>query len=203
MGFARRKEDSMSTKKILMIVGDYVEDYEVMVPFQSLLMVGHTVHAVCPGKKAGEQVRTAVHDFEGDQTYSEKRGHNFTLNATFDDIKAENYDALVIPGGRAPEYIRLNEKVLKAVRHFAEKNKPIAAICHGAQVLAAAGVVKGKSCTAYPAVGPDVKSAGGNWVEVPVDKAHVDGNLVTAPAWPAHPEWLAKFLKVLGTKIEP
>jgi protease I len=193
----------MSAKKILMIVGDYVEDYEVMVPFQGLLMVGHTVHAVCPGKKAGEQVRTAVHDFEGDQTYSEKRGHNFTLNATFDDIKAENYDALVIPGGRAPEYIRLNEKVLKAVRHFAEKNKPIAAICHGAQVLAAAGVVKGKSCTAYPAVGPDVKSAGGNWVEVPVDKAHVDGNLVTAPAWPAHPEWLAKFLKVLGTKIEP
>ena len=193
----------MSAKKILMMVGDYVEDYEVMVPFQALLMVGHTVHAVCPGKKAGEQVRTAIHDFEGDQTYSEKRGHNFTLNATFDDIKAENYDSLVIPGGRAPEYIRLNDKVLKAVRHFAEKNKPIAAICHGAQVLAAAGVIKGKGCTAYPAVGPDVKSAGGNWVEVPVDKAHVDGNLVTAPAWPAHPEWLAKFLKVLGTKIEP
>jgi protease I len=197
----RRK--GMSAKKILVIVGDYVEDYEVMVPFQALLMVGHTVHAVCPGKKAGEQVRTAIHDFEGDQTYSEKRGHNFTLNATFDDIKAEDYDALVIPGGRAPEYIRLNEKVLKAVRHFAEKNKPIAAVCHGAQVLAAAGVIKGKGCTAYPAVGPDVKNAGGNWVEVPVDKAHVDGNLVTAPAWPAHPEWLAKFLKVLGTKIEP
>jgi protease I len=197
----RRK--GMSAKKILVIVGDYVEDYEVMVPFQALLMVGHTVHAVCPSKKAGEQVRTAIHDFEGDQTYSEKRGHNFTLNATFDDIKAEDYDALVIPGGRAPEYIRLNEKVLKAVRHFAEKNKPIAAVCHGAQVLAAAGVIKGKGCTAYPAVGPDVKNAGGNWVEVPVDKAHVDGNLVTAPAWPAHPEWLAKFLKVLGTKIEP
>jgi len=193
----------MSAKKILMIVGDYVEDYEVMVPFQALLMVGHTVHAVCPGKKAGEQVRTAVHDFEGDQTYSEKRGHNFTLNAAFDDVKAEDYDALVIPGGRAPEYIRLNEKVLKAVRHFGEKNKPLAAICHGAQVLAAAGVIKGKGCTAYPAVGPDVKSSGGNWIEVPVDKAHVDGNLVTAPAWPAHPEWLAKFLNVLGTKIEP
>jgi len=193
----------MSAKKILMIVGDYVEDYEVMVPFQALLMVGHTVHAVCPGKKAGEQVRTAVHDFEGDQTYSEKRGHNFTLNAAFDGVKAEDYDALVIPGGRAPEYIRLNENVLKAVRHFAEKNKPIAAICHGAQVLAAAGVIKGKGCTAYPAVGPDVKNSGGNWVEVPVDKAHVDGNLVTAPAWPAHPEWLAKFLNVLGTKIEP
>lgn len=192
----------MGAKKILMLVGDYVEDYEVMVPFQALLMVGHTVHAVCPDKKAGEQVRTAIHDFEGDQTYSEKRGHNFTLNATFQEVKPEDYDALLIPGGRAPEYIRLNEKVLKAVRHFAEKNKPIAAVCHGAQVLAAAGVIKGKSCTAYPAVGPDLKSAGGKWVDTPVDKAHVDGNLVTAPAWPAHPEWLAKFLKVLGTEIK-
>src|SRR5208283_33281 len=193
----------MGAKKILMLVGDYVEDYEVMVPFQALLMVGHTVHAVCPDKKAGDIVRTAIHDFEGDQTYSEKRGHNFTLNATFSGIKAEDYDALVIPGGRAPEYIRLNEEVLKVVRHFAQKNKPIASICHGAQVLAAAGVVGGKSCSAYPAVGPDVNSAGGKWVDIPLDKGHVDGNLVTAPAWPAHPDWLAKFLQVLGTKIEP
>jgi protease I len=193
----------MAAKKILMLVGDYVEDYEVMVPFQALLMVGHTVHAVCPGKKAGEKIRTAVHDFEGDQTYSEKPGHNFTLNATFEEVKAENYDALVIPGGRAPEYIRLNEAVLSAVRHFAEANKPIAAICHGAQVLAAAGVVEGKSCSAYPAVGPDVNRAGGKYMEIPVDAAHVDGNLVTAPAWPAHPAWLAKFLDVLGTKILP
>ena len=193
----------MAKKKILMIVGDFVEDYEVMVPFQALLMVGHTVHAVCPGKKAGDKIRTAIHDFEGDQTYSEKPGHQFTLNATFEDVKAEDYDALVIPGGRAPEYIRLNSKVLQTVQHFAKANKPIAAICHGAQVLAAAKVIKGKSCTAYPAVGPDVKNAGGKWVDVAVDQAHVDGNLVTAPAWPAHPEWLAKFLKVLGTKIEP
>ncbi len=192
----------MSAKKILMLVGDYVEDYEVMVPFQTLLTVGHQVHAICPDKKAGETVRTAVHDFEGDQTYSEKRGHNFTLNATFDEVEAEDYDALVIPGGRAPEYIRLNEKVIETVRHFAEANKPIAAICHGAQVLAAAGVLEGKGCSAYPAVGPDVTSAGGEYVSIPVDQAHVDGNLVTAPAWPAHPDWLAKFLKVLGTKIE-
>lgn len=192
----------MGAKKILMLVGDFVEDYEVMVPFQALLMVGHTVHAVCPEKKAGETVRTAVHDFEGDQTYSEKPGHNFALNATFDEIKAEDYDAVVIPGGRAPEYIRLNEHVIKMVRHFAEANKPIAAICHGAQVLAAAGVIEGKSCSAYPAVGPDVTRAGGSYVEIPVDQAHVDGNLVTAPAWPAHPDWLSKFLGVLGTKIE-
>ena len=193
----------MAAKMILMLVGDYVEDYEVMVPFQALQMVGHTVHAVCPGKKAGEVVRTAIHDFEGDQTYSEKRGHNFTLNASFDEVKAGDYDALVIPGGRAPEYIRLNTKVLEIVRHFAEANKPIAAVCHGAQVLAAAGVLKGRGCSCYPAVGPDVTSAGGVFVEVPINQAHVDGNLVTAPAWPAHPVWLAKFLAVLGTRIEP
>jgi deglycase len=192
----------MGAKKILMLVGDYVEDYEVMVPFQALLMVGHEVHAVCPDKKAGDKVRTAVHDFEGDQTYSEKPGHNFALNATFDQVKAKDYDALVIPGGRAPEYIRLNEKVLEIARHFADKKKPIAAVCHGAQVLAAAGVLQGKECSAYPAVGPDVTRAGGKYVAIPVDKAHVDGNLVTAPAWPAHPDWLSKFLKVLGTKIE-
>jgi protease I len=192
----------MGAKKILMLVGDFVEDYEVMVPFQTLLAVGHQVHAVCPDKKAGDKVRTAVHDFEGDQTYSEKPGHNFALNATFDKVEAEDYDALVIPGGRAPEYIRLNDKVLDIVRHFAKKKKPIAAICHGAQVLAAAGVLEGKECSAYPAVGPDVTRAGGKYVSIPVDKAHVDGNLVTAPAWPAHPDWLAKFLKALGTKIE-
>jgi len=195
----------MGTKKILMLVGDYVEDYEVMVPFQMLLMVGHIVHAVCPGKKAGEQVRTAVHDFEGDQTYSEKRGHNFTLNATFDDVRAQDYDGLVIPGGRAPEYIRLNEKVLEIVRHFSEARKPIASICHGQQVLVAAGVVQGKVCTAYPAVKPDLLRSGAKWADVneTFSNAYVDGNLVTAPAWPAHPEWIRKFLDLLGTKIEP
>jgi protease I len=193
----------MGAKKILMLVGDFVEDYEVMVPFQALKMVGHTVHAVCPDKEAGESVRTAVHDFEGDQTYSEKPGHNFALNATFAEVNAEDYDALVIPGGRAPEYIRLNEEVLDMVRHFSEAGKPIAAICHGAQVLAAADVLLEKACSAYPAVGPDVTRAGGEYVDIPVDEAHVDGNLVTAPAWPAHPDWLAKFLGVLGTKIEP
>ena len=185
-----------------MLVGDYGEDYEVMVPFQALQMVGHTVHAVCPGKTAGQAVRTAIHDFEGDQTYSEKRGHNFALNATFAEVRPENYDALVIPGGRAPEYLRLNEEVLRMVRHFAEAKKPIAAICHGAQLLAAAGVVQGRSCSAYPAVGPEVKSAGGRWVDVGLDRAHVDGNLVTAAAWPAHPQWLARFLQVLGTRME-
>jgi protease I len=192
----------MSKKSILMLVGDYVEDYEVMVPFQALSMVGHTVHAVCPGKKAGESVRTAIHDFEGDQTYSEKRGHNFSLNAAFDEVKPETYDALVIPGGRAPEYIRLNPRVLEMVRHFAGAKKPIAAICHGAQVLAAAGVLEGKKCSAYPACAPDVNRAGGTYVDVAMSEAIVDSNLVTGPAWPAHPAWLAKFLGVLGTRIE-
>jgi deglycase len=189
-------------KKILMLVGDYGEDYEIMVPFQALLMVGHRVDAVCPGKRAGETVRTAVHDFEGDQTYSEKRGHNFTLNATFEDVRPEDYDALVVPGGRAPEYLRLNSKVLDIVRHFSEKNKPIACICHGAQILAAAGVLQGRCLTAYPAVGPEVDRAGGKFIEVGWDQAYVDGNLVTGPAWTAHPAWLAKFLGLLGTRIQ-
>jgi protease I len=193
----------MSAKKILMLVGDYGEDYEIMVPFQALLMVGHAVHAVCPDKKAGDQVRTAVHDFDGAQTYSEKPGHNFTLTADFDAVRAEDYDALVLPGGRAPEYLRLNERVLAIVRHFAEADKPIAAICHGAQILSAAGVLEGKSCSAYPACGPEVTRAGGRYMDVAMDEAHVDGKLVTAPAWPAHPAWLARFLEVLGTQIEP
>jgi protease I len=193
----------MAAKKILMLVGDFVEDYEAMVPFQALQTVGHVVHAVCPGKSAGQTVRTAVHDFEGDQTYVERPGHNFALNATFADVRPESYDALVIPGGRAPEYLRLNEQVLAVVRHFASAGKPIAAICHGAQLLTAAGVVKGRSCSAYPAVGPEVRAAGGKWVDLSMDQAHTDGNLVTAPAWPALSRWLAQFLTVLGTRIEP
>jgi protease I len=192
----------MAAKKILMLVGDYVEDYEVMVPFQALLMLGYTVHAVCPGKKAGEQVRTAIHDFEGDQTYSEKRGHNFTLNATFAEIKPQAYDALLLPGGRAPEYLRLDERVLAIVRHFAEEDKPIAALCHGLQILAAAGTLKGKKCTGYPAVAPEIRAAGGEWQECAIDKSITHANLVTGPAWPAHPDWLSQFIKVLGAKVQ-
>ena len=190
-------------KKILMIVGDYVEDYEVMVPFQMLLLVGHEVHAVCPGKRAGEAVATAIHDFEGQQTYSEKRGHNFRLTATFDEIQERSYDALVIPGGRAPEYLRLTPRVLEIVRHFDSAKKPIAAICHGAQLLTAAGIVTGRSLCAYPACGAEVTLAGGKFVPAAdsFDNAHTDGNLVTAPAWPAHPAWMRQFLAVLGTPV--
>jgi len=192
----------MPTPRLLLLAGDFVEDYEIMVPFQALQMVGFAIDAVCPGKRAGQQVRTSVHDFEGDQTYSEKRGHNFTLNAAFDEIDPTWYAGLIVPGGRAPEYLRLNPRVLEVVRQFAAAGKPIAAICHGLQLLAAAGVLSGRTCTAYPACGPEVTLAGGNYVEVSVDQAVVDGNLVTAPAWPAHPAWLAKFLEVLGTRIQ-
>jgi protease I len=193
----------MAKKKILMLAGDYVEDYEIIVPFHALQMVGHTIHAVCPGKKSGEFVPTSIHDFEGDQTYTEKRGHNFALNATFDQVKPEDYDALMIPGGRAPEYIRMNPRVLDIVRYFMKENKPVAAICHAPQVLAAAGVLKGRKCSSYPATSPDVTLAGGTYVDVGMAEAVVDGNLVTGPAWPALHSWLAKFLTVLGTKIEP
>ncbi|WP_395271912.1 DJ-1/PfpI family protein [Ectopseudomonas khazarica] len=191
----------MAAKKILMLVGDYAEDYETMVPFQALQMVGHTVHAVCPGKVAGQTVRTAIHDFEGDQTYSEKPGHNFALNHDFDKVRAEDYDALLVPGGRAPEYLRLNADVVALVKAFASADKPIAAVCHGPQLLAAAGVLERRECSAYPACAPEVGLSGGTYVDIPVDQAHVQGKLVTAPAWPAHPAWLAAFLKVLGTEI--
>jgi protease I len=191
------------SKKILMLVGDYGEDYEIMVPFQALQMVGHRVDAVCPEKKKGDKIRTAIHDFEGDQTYSEKRGHDFTLNATFTDVgtNAGEYDALLIAGGRAPEYLRLNPKVLSLVRAFAQATKPIAAVCHGPQILTAADVIRGKNISAYPACAPEIRAAGADYAEVPIDRAVVDGNFVTAPAWPAHADWLGKFLTVLGTRI--
>jgi protease I len=191
----------MAEKKILMLVGDYVEDYEAMVPFQILLMAGHCVDAVCPAKKAGESVATAIHDFEGEQTYSEKRGHNFRLTATFDEIQEKSYDALVIPGGRAPEYLRLTPRVLDIVRHFAEAKKPIAAICHGAQLLSAAGVIRGRRLSAYPACRTEVELAGGEFLPAndTFTDAHTDDNLVTAPAWPAHPAWMKAFLKLLDS----
>jgi deglycase len=187
----------MTEAKLLMIVGDYVEDYEAMVPFQALQAVGHLVHAVCPGKKAGEKIRTSIHDFEGDQTYSEKRGHDFALNATFDSVNVADYDGLILPGGRAPEYLRLDTRVLKMIQHFDQHQKPLGALCHGAQLLTAADIVRGKVLTAYPACAPEVEMAGGKYIEVAMTGAVVDGMLVTAPAWPAHPAWLAKFLQVL------
>ena len=187
--------------KLLMIVGDFVEDYEAMVPFQALQMVGYTVDAVCPDKKKGQFVRTAIHDFEGDQTYSEKPGHRFVLNATFADVKAAAYDGLVIPGGRSPEYLRLNPEVLAIVRHFFEQEKPVAAVCHAAQILAAAGVIKGKQVSCYPACSPEVVLAGGIFADIAVTDSIADGKLVTAPAWPAHPSWLAKFHAVMTSHI--
>lgn len=194
----------MAAKKILMLVGDFVEDYEAMVPFQMLVMVGHQVHTVCPGKKKGDHVKTAIHDFEGDQTYSEKPGHRFAINFDFDAVKAKDYDALVIPGGRAPEYLRLNEKVVSIVKEFFQEKKPVASLCHGPQILAAADVLKGVKCTAYPAVKPEIERAGANWAEPAADasNAYTDGNLVTAVAWPGHPEWIKQFLVLLGSKIE-
>jgi len=186
------------TKKILMITGDFTEDYETMVPFQALIAMGYSVDAVCPDKKSGQSVATCIHDFEGDQTYTEKRGHNFTLNATFSEIDPSQYDALIIPGGRAPEYLRLNKDVIAFVQHFFIENKPVAAVCHGAQILTAAGVLEGRKCAAYPACEPEVTLSGATYADIAVDEAITEGNLVTAPAWPAHPAWLAQFHALLS-----
>jgi len=192
----------VATNRILMLVGDFVEDYEVMVPFQALTMLGLKVDAVCPGKQIGERVRTAVHDFEGDQTYTEKPGHGFSLTADFSKVQVGDYDGLVVPGGRAPEYLRLDAKVLQIVKLFFEAKKPVAAVCHGLQLLSTAGVLQGRRCTAYPACGPEITAVGGRYEHIAVDAALVDGNLVTAPAWPAHPAWLREFVKLLGVTIK-
>lgn len=189
------------TKKILLLAGDYVEDYEIMVPFQALKMLGYEVHAVCPDKKAGDHVLTAIHDFEGAQTYSEKPGHNFVLNYDFAAVNVADYVGLVVPGGRAPEYLRLNARVLEIVRAFDADKKPIAAVCHGPQILVAAGVIKDQAVSAYPACAPEVTLAGGKYSDIAVDGVEVSGHLVTAPAWPAHPAWLAAFVALLGAKI--
>lgn len=191
-------------KKILVLAGDFVEDYELMVPYQMLVMCGFQVDVVCPDKKSGQTVKTAIHDFEGDQTYSEKRGHNFMLNYDFDKVNVADYAGLYIPGGRAPEYIRLNERVVQIVQEFEKVKKPIAAICHGPQLLAAADVIRGKKCTAYPAVMPDIKLAGGIWTNsnATLSDAVVDGNLATSAAWPAHPALIGEFIKLLGVEIK-
>ena len=188
-------------RKILMLCGDFAEDYETMVPFQALQAVGHTVHAVAPDKKAGDFVMTAIHDFEGQQTYSEKPGHRFTLNFNFADVDPDRYDALLIPGGRAPEYLRLNARVVELTKHFLSANKPVAAVCHGAQLLAATGLIKGRKVSAYPACRVEVELAGAQYADIAIDAAVTDGNLVTAPAWPAHPAWIGQFLAVLRTRI--
>ena len=192
----------MAAKQILFLTGEFAEDYETMVPFQALQAVGHTVDAVCPGKKAGDRIKTAIHDFEGDQTYTEKPGHQLTLNATFDDVDATRYDALAIAGGRTPEYLRMNQKVIDIVRQFAEAKKPVAAVCHAAQLLAAADVIRGKRISAYPACAAEVRMAGADYADIPIDAAVTDAPFVTAPAWPAHPEWIRQFLVLLGTRIE-
>jgi len=180
--------------KVLMITGDFVEDYENMVPFQALMAMGHEVDAVCPEKQAGDTIATAIHDFEGDQTYTEKRGHNFVLNASFADVKEASYDALYLPGGRSPEYLRMNARVIELIQQFAASNKPIGSVCHGAQLLTAAGIIEGKKVSAYPACRPDVIMAGAEYVDLSMDDAVTDGMLVTAPAWPAHAAMLKQFV---------
>lgn len=188
----------MPKRRVLMLAGDFAEDYEVMVPFQTLQTLGIQVDVVCPGKKIGDKIKTAIHDFEGDQTYVERLGHSFIINADFDAIKFCDYNALYITGGRAPEYLRLNFKVLEMVRYFIGQQKPLAAICHGVQILTSADAVKGRRLTAYEAIAPEVCMAGAIFCPVKPDEVVEDGMLLTSPTWMGHPALLRQFiLKVL------
>jgi protease I len=192
----------MAGKKILMLVGEFSEEYEIFVFEQCMHAVGHTVHVVCPGKKSGEMIKTSLHDFEGDQTYTEKLGHLYTLNASFKDAKAADYDAVYVAGGRGPEYIRIDKGVQKLVREFHEAAKPIFTICHGVQVLMAVdGVIKGRKVAALQYCEPEVRAVGGIYVDVPPDGAFADGNLVSAKGWPGLAAFMRECLRVLGTEI--
>lgn len=188
-------------KHVLMIAGDFSEDYEVMVPFQALSMLGLVVDVVCPNKRAAETIRTAVHDFEGDQTYTEKPGHLFRMTAAFFGVEPERYAGLYLPGGRAAEYLRLDREVLSITRHFMTGSQPVAAICHGVQILAAADCLRGRRLTAYPAVRPEVEAVGGTWVDAGPGETVVDRNLVTSPTWAGHPSILKNFVELIGVRI--
>ncbi|MFB6346441.1 MAG: DJ-1/PfpI family protein [bacterium] len=184
----------MLDERLLLITGDYAEDYEVMVPYQALQMVGYPVDTVAPNKKPGDSIHTAVHYSEDADTYLEREGHPFEINSNLNTVDVADYVGLVLPGGRAPEYIRLNDRVIEIVRMFFEEDKAVAAICHAAQILVASDVLEDRTITAYQSLKPDVEQAGATWSE---ENPTVDDNLVTAQAWPAQPKWLSKFLQVL------
>jgi protease I len=192
----------MAGKKILMLVGEFSEEYEIFVFEQAMHAVGHTVHVVCPDKKAGDRIKTSLHDFEGHQTYTEKLGHDYVLNKTFAEVKLQDYDAVYCAGGRGPEYIRIDPRVQAIVRHFHETKKAIFTICHGVQILIAVdGVVRGKSVSGLKYCEPEVTLAGGKYVDLSPTDAHVDGNMVSAVGWTALAAFMRECLKVLGTEI--
>lgn len=192
----------MPGKKILMLVGEFTEEYEIFVYQQAMEAVGHTVHVVCPDKKAGDIIATSLHDFEGHQTYTEKMGHYFQINKSFDEVKLDQYHAVYAAGGRGPEYIRTDKRVQAMVRHFHEAKKPIFTICHGVQILIAVdGVVRGKKVAALAACEPEVTLAGGTYIDLSPTDAYVDGNMVSAKGWTALAAFIRECLKVLGTEI--
>ncbi|KAJ2508190.1 hypothetical protein H4217_008614 [Coemansia sp. RSA 1939] len=191
--------------KVLLLSGDYVEDYELFAPLKALQMIGIEVHVVCPDKSAGDTVQTAIHTFEGHQTYSERAGYPFVLTHSFASIELGDYAGLIVPGGRFPEYQRVDKRVLDVVRRFFGSNLPVAAICHGLQLLATAGVLQGgRSCSAYPTCSVDIEAVGGKYVhfDAASDNVHVDGNLVSAPAYNAIGSWMREFIRLLGVKIQ-
>lgn len=177
---------------VLLLTGDAAEDLEVMYPYQRLLEEGYQVHIAAP---AARKLQFVVHDFvDGFDTYTEKLGHTWPADIALDDVNPADYVALVVPGGRAPEYLRTNPTALAVAAHFLETGKPIAALCHGPILLAATGALGGRSVSAYPACAPDVRAVGATWVD---SSAHIDGAIVTGRAWPDHPDWMRAFLKVL------
>ncbi|MBP7000865.1 DJ-1/PfpI family protein [Amaricoccus sp.] len=188
--------------KILMLTGEFTEEYEIYVYQQGMEAIGHTVHVVCPDKKKGEMIRTSLHDFEGHQTYLERYGHLAEINKTFAEVDVTEYDAVYCAGGRGPEYIRTDKRVQAMVKHFHDEGKPIFTICHGVQILVAVdGVVKGKRVGALGACEPEVRLAGGTYVDLSPTESLIDGNMVSAKGWTALAAFMRDCNTVLGTEV--
>ncbi|WP_396667383.1 DJ-1/PfpI family protein [Microbacterium sp. R86528] len=180
------------TSKILIITGDAAETLEVFYPLHRLQEAGYEVHIGAPEKR---KLQFVVHDFVDDfDTYTEKPGHTWNADIALADVNPADYVAIVVPGGRAPEYLRNNEEAKRIVRYFFEKNNPVAATCHGPLLLAAAGVLEGRTSAAYPELAIDVEVVGGVFEN---GGAVVDGNLVSSRAWPDNGTWMKAFLEVL------
>ena len=181
--------------KVLILTGDAAETLEVFYPYQRLQEEGYEVHLAAPAVK---KLQFVVHDFvDGFDTYTEKPGYTWPADLAFADVDPEDYVALVIPGGRAPEYIRNDPDCQRIIRHFFSVDKPVAQLCHAPLALAAAGVLDGRRTAAYPALEPDVRAAGAEFVD---GGGVVDGLMVSGRAWPDHPAWMREFINILRAK---
>lgn len=178
--------------KVLILAGDAAEDLEVMYVKYRLAEAGHEAHVSAPTTRP---IKLVVHDFEeGFDTYVERPGRACPVDVPFASVDPSDYAAIVIPGGRAPEFIRVDPEVRRIVVHFFAEDKPVGTLCHGPQVPAALGLLQGRRSSGFPPLAPDIELAGGEYVD---GAAVVDGNMVSCRGWGDLAEWSRAFLECL------